>query len=192
LTWVVLAIALLGAAALPPAAPADEAEPALAEVSFLEEEDWDEAEWELEEETEEAEEEELEAGKAVQLPEDCLLDSAEPEVLALFAHDRLSLTLLYTSQAPTRVGLDFWLKGGKGTLQVGSAQRHLGEHGVLRMSSHLDEQAMAKVRAARSFIVNLDVPETPSHCKGDLTLHLTAKHLLGDRATWSLPLSRRA
>jgi hypothetical protein len=183
-----IAIALIAIAMAPLAAPAVSPDPAQADVAFTTEEASDEGEeeeWELEEEEEEAEEEEFGINGAAMLPPECLLRTAEPSVVAQIEGGTLRLTLQYTARNPTRVDVAFWLKGGKGSLQFASVTRHLGRQGTLHLTNHLDEREVAKVRAARTFIVDLDVPAAPSSCEKYLTLRLGAKDLDRSRATWS-------
>ncbi len=188
----VLAILLLATAVLPLSAPATPPESTPAEASFAEENE-EEVEWEFEEESEEDEDESEDEGTpgSAVLPPECLLRTATPSVVVQLAQESLSLTLHYTTTSPTTVTVEYWLKGAKGTLGLDSETRHFGKQGVLHLSRHLDEREMVKVRAARAFMVNLDVPEAPSNCNRYLTLRLTAKHSAGSRATWSVPLERR-
>jgi len=183
-----IALALLAIAMAPLAAPVVSPEPAHADVDFIAEETDEEGEeeWELEEtEEEEGEEEEFGIKSAAVLPPECLLRSAEPSVVAQLNDGTLHLSLQYSARTPTKVGIDYWLKGGKGSLQLGSATRHLGRQGTLHLTNHLDEREAAKVRAARIFIVDLDLPAAPSSCEKYLTLRLNAKALDRSRATWS-------
>ncbi len=180
-----LALALLAIAIAPLAAPAVSPESARAEFDFVAEETGDEGEeeeWELEEEEEEAEEEEFSAKGVASLPPECLLRTAEPAAVAQLQNGTLRLTLHYSSRIPTKVGVDYWLKGGKGSLQLGSVTRQLSRQGVLHLSRHFDEREAAKVRAARTFIIDLDVPAAPSSCEQYLTLRLGAKDLTRSRA----------
>lgn len=183
-----VALALIAIAMTPLAAPVVSPEPAQADIDFIAEEtdeEGEEEEWELEEGEEEAEEEEFGTKGAAVLPPECLLRSAEPSVAVQLNSGTLRLALQYTARTPTKVGIDYWLKGGKGSLQLGSATRHLERQGTLHLTSHLDEREAVKVRAARSFIVDLDLPAAPSSCEKYLTLHLNAKDLDRSRATWS-------
>jgi hypothetical protein len=186
-TQALVALALIAIAMAPLAAPVVSPEPAQAEVDFIAEETDEEGEeeWELEEGEEEAEEEEFGTKGAAVLPPECLLRSAEPSVVAQLNSGTLRLALQYTARTPTKVGINYWLKGGKGSLQLGSASRHLERQGTLHLTSHLDEREAVKVRAAHSFIVDLDLPAAPSSCEKYLTLHLNAKDLDRSRATWS-------
>jgi hypothetical protein len=189
----VLAILLLATAVLPLSAPATPPSSGQAEAAFSEAEDEEEMEWEVGED-EEGEEDEFEEdgtpGSAV-LPPECLLRTAAPSVVVLLAHESLSLALRYTTTDPTKVAVEYWLKGAKGTLELDSDTRRFGRQGVLHMSRHLDQREMSKVRAAHAFMVQLDIPDVPSNCTRYLTLRLTAKHAAGSRATWSVPLERR-
>lgn len=189
--WSLLAIMLLAAllfvrqaeaAAVPtpfqgPAAASDAGE----EFEELEDEEGEEEEFEDEEE-----EEELGAG-ALLLPPECLLHTAEAHVDASTAHDVVRLTIRYTSYTPTNVSIDYWLKGGKGSLQLGETKRHFGRQGVFREETRLSERAMEKVLAARAFIVQLSIPAAPSYCQKQATQRLTAKRAAGGHATWSRP-----
>jgi hypothetical protein len=182
-----LALALIAAATLLLYAPVVSPEPARAGVEFVAEEsdeEGDEDEWELEEVEEEGEEEFGTAATTL-LPPECLLRTAEPSVVAQLGGGTLRLTLHYSARTPTKVDIDYWLKGGRGTLQLGSATRRVERQGALHLTHRLDEREAAKVRAARIFIVDLDVPAAPSGCERYLTLHLGAKDLDRSRATWS-------
>lgn len=188
-----LALSLFAAATLPLSAPATPPEPAQleAEASGEENEEGEgEEEAESEEEAEE-DEEEFVTGHSVPLPAVCILRSVEPSVAVQLGHGDVGLTLRYEAEEPTKATIAYWLKGGKGSLQLGSATRHLGGHGAIHLNSHLDERKMAKVRAARTFLVSIDLPQAPSYCNRYLTLRLTAKHQLANHETWSLPLERR-
>ncbi|HWA53906.1 MAG TPA: hypothetical protein VG816_07015 [Solirubrobacterales bacterium] len=183
-----IALALLAVAMAPLAAPAVSPEPARADATFVAEEaseEGEEEEWELEEAEEEDEEEEFGPKSATVLPGECVLRSAEPSVVAQLNSGTLRLSLHYTATESTRLGISYWLKGGKGSLQLGSASRHIGRQGTLHLSSHLDEREAAKVRAAHAFIVDLDLPAAPASCEKYLTLRLNAKDLERSRATWS-------
>jgi hypothetical protein len=187
----VLAISLLGAAMLPPAAaalsPATPLELDLLAEEGEEAEEGDEGEDDESESEEEAEEDEEEfvEGGVTYLPSECLLRTAKASVAAQFARKSLRLTIHYTADAPTRVGIDYWLKGGKGSLQLGSSTRHIGKRGTLRVTARLNDREVQKVRAARAFVVHLEVPAAASSCKGYLTLRLTEKRLRGNRGVWS-------
>jgi hypothetical protein len=184
-----LAIALLGAALLPLAAPATPApESSLELEAEAADEEFEGEEWEIELEEEEEDEafETAETAGPTALPPGCVLRSAEASAVVL--RDRLQLILRYTGETPTKAGVEYWLKGGKGSLQVASTERHLGKRGVLRMSRHLDEHELAKAEAARIVLLRLDLPQAGSHCKRFLIFRLAAKQRRGGRTTWSEPL----
>lgn len=198
----VAAIAIAAAAIGPSPATALPAPSPQAHTSdFLEEEgEEDEEDWEAEvpegdggwvELEEEGEEEESELGMGPFLPPECVLRTVRPEAVLDTAHDKLRLTLRYTSRAQTRAGLDLSLRGGKGSLHLGAPRRQLGRSGVLRLGRHLEDRELARARAARAVTVQLDVPAAPSSCRPYLTVRLTAKQVLGGRLTWSLPPERR-
>jgi hypothetical protein len=188
----VLALSLLAAASLPLSAPAQSPELAQVEAEASEEENEEgEEETESEEEAEEDEEEEFGSGHSVPLPAACILRSAEPSVAVQLGHGEVRLNLRYATEGPIKATIAYWLKGSKGSLQLGSATRQIGGHGAIHLNDHLDEREMAKVRAARTFLVGIEIPPAPSYCARYLTLRLTAKHQLDKRETWSLPLERR-
>jgi hypothetical protein len=184
---ILIAISLLSASSLAAAASAPASRPQALNPArpILE----TEAELELEEpqELEEEEAEEEEAEGASLAPAACLLRSAQARVVASAPTDTVRLRIRYTAYAPSQVRVDYWLKGGRGALQLGQLSEHLSEAGLLRQSEHLSPHAMAKVGAARAFIVHLAVPDTPSFCARYGTRRLTVKHLLDGQSAWLAP-----
>lgn len=195
LAWSLLAISLLAALlfvrqaeAATSTGPIQTPAASFVEVEELEAEE----EWEDEEsEEEESEDEEEDDGDGtvgpLLLPPECLLHTADANVAASVAHGVVQLTIHYTSYTPTNVSVGYWLKGSKGSLQLGETKRHFARKGVFHEESHLNEHAMSKVLAARTFIVQLDIPAAPSYCAKYSTQRLTAKHAAGSHATWSRP-----
>ncbi|HEY0390506.1 MAG TPA: hypothetical protein VGC63_02220 [Solirubrobacterales bacterium] len=158
----------------------------------VEDEEEDEGEWEgdegeEEESEDEGEDEELGSVGSLLLPPECLLHTADARVDASASHGMVRLTIHYTSYTPTDVTVDYWLKGSKGSLQLGQAKHHLARHGTLRKDAHLSDHAMSKVLAARAFIVELGIPAAPSSCAKYATQRLSAKHGGGGHASWSRP-----
>ncbi|HXR32025.1 MAG TPA: hypothetical protein VN752_12915 [Solirubrobacterales bacterium] len=156
-----------------------------------------EGEFEEESETEDEEEEEEEfeaggtAGPAV-LPPKCVLRTIDPGIVSDPAHGRLQLALRYTTESPTKIGIEYWLKGGKGSLRLGSAKRQLDKRGVLRLHSRLDGGELDKMRAARAFMVRIEAPAADPSCDRFLIFRLTAKHQRASRTSWSaLPAPQR-
>jgi hypothetical protein len=191
LAWSLLAISLLAALLFVRQAEAATAPAqAPATISTESEEIEAEEEFEGEEEGEESEEEEDEGPGTVGpllLPPECLLHTAEAQVAASAAHGTVQLTIHYTAYAPTNVSVNYWLKGGKGSLQLGETKRRFARQGVFREDAHISDRAMNKVLAARAFIVQLGIPAAPSSCEKYSTQRLTVKHVAGTRATWSRP-----
>jgi hypothetical protein len=189
--WVVLAIALLSAAIfMQPAASAPAAAtPRAAAASSVEESEFEaeEEESEEDEESEDEEEEDEEFGTEGPLlfPDACLLHSAEAQVTASAARDMVGLTIHYTATTPTKVTVDYWLEGGKGPLHLEQTKRHFASQGVFRDSEHLSDHAMTKVRAAHTFVVQLDIPAAPSFCRRYAIQRLTVKRTTAGQATWS-------
>lgn len=190
--WSLLAISLLAALLFVRQAEAVTT-PAQAQVAVAgsteDEEAEAEEESEGEEEESEDEEEDEEPGTVgpLLLPPECLLHTAEAHVAASSSHGLVQLTIHYTSYAPTNVSVNYWLKGSKGSLQLGEAKRHFSRQGVFREDAHVSDRAMSKVLAARAFIVQLGIPAAPSSCEKYSTQRLTAKHVAGGHATWSRP-----
>lgn len=191
LAWSLLAISLLAVLLFVRQA---EAVPAPAQgpiVSSFEDDEFEAGEeWESEEDEEEFEDEEdggLDAAGPLLLPPECLLHTAEAHVEASAAHGLVRLTIRYTSYTPTNVAVDYWLKGSKGSLQLGETKRRFGRQGVFREDAYISDRAMAKVLAARAFVVQLGISGAPSFCDRYSTQRLTAKHASGGHATWSRP-----
>ncbi len=184
-----LAVALLGIALIArPALAASPTAPQAQAVAAEEEEEWEE-ECEEEECEEEAweevegeddggwvqvfdEEPNLEVGPAPAPPvAECPLDTVKPK--AVFERDRgkLRLVLHYTADSPTKVGVDFWLKGGRDATRHRSAERRLNKTGVLSLGRHIDRQAQGKPGDG-VVIVELKAPAAPSNCRSKVTKRL--------------------
>ncbi len=122
-------------------------------------------------------EETEEADPALDPQAECPLDTVKPK--AVFERDRgkLRLVLRYTADSPTKVGVNFWLKGGKDTTsRHDSAERRLNETGVLRLGRHLDPQAQDRMRSGHVVIVQLKAPTAPSSCRSQVTKRLAVGH----------------
>lgn len=149
----------------------------------------EEVEEECFEEDEEAEEEEDE-GECEEEdtspfpPDDCLLRTARARVFTYTTHDKARLVIRYTSLAPAEVTVDYRLKGGKGSLQLGEAKQRFGKSGIFRTTESLSDTQMAKVRAAKSFSVQLRIPATPSFCNRYYDRHLTIKRTVHSQVVW--------
>lgn len=194
LAWSLLAISLLAALLFVRQAEAATvtslAQGPVAVASPAEDEEIeDEEEWESEDE-EEFEDEEEDEGPGtgpLLLPPECLLHTAKAQVSASATQGVVRLTIQYTSYTPANVTVDYWLKGSKGSLQLGETRHHFARQGVLREDAHVSDRAMSKVLAARAFIVELGIPAAPSFCEQESTQRLTAKHVSAGHATWSRP-----
>ncbi|HEX6754178.1 MAG TPA: hypothetical protein VF093_11405 [Solirubrobacterales bacterium] len=186
---VTLAVALLGIAMMArPALAASPTAPQAQAVAAEEEEEWEETceEEECEEEAWEEvegeddggwaqvfdEESNLDVGPAPAPPvAECPLDTVKPK--AVFERDRgkLRLVLHYTADSPTKVGVDFWLKGGKDASGHRSAERRLNKTGVLSLGRHIDRQDQDK-SGGGVVIVELKAPAAPSNCRSKVTKRL--------------------
>jgi hypothetical protein len=150
-----------------------------------------EFEEECEEQGEELEDEEgnveecEEAGEAGgQPPEECLLRTARARVFTFTAHDKIRLVVRYTSYAPADVIVGYRLSGGKGSLTLGEATDRFAKKGLFRLTEKLTKAQMAKVRAARRFTIDLDIPAAPSLCRRYATRHLTTKRTVHSQVVW--------
>lgn len=125
------------------------------------------------------------AGSSKVAPEECLVRSSRARVVAHLSQNTVRLTVGYTTYEPTVATLDYGLTGGKGSLQMGAAKRHLGRSGVLRLSKRLSDAQMAKVQSGGHFTVHLHGTEAPSSCRPFETEQLTVKHASRRLAVWS-------
>lgn len=154
-----------------------------AEVSdeeFEEDEEWGEDEGE-------EEEEEFEEDDPRALASDCVLYTATARVVASARRNTVRLSVRYSSSEPARTTVDYWLKGGEGSLQLRATKHYISRKGQLSSFEHLGDRAMEKVRAARVFIVHIDPAATPPYCDRYSTLRLTVKHQTGAQTSWSEP-----
>jgi hypothetical protein len=117
-------------------------------------------------------------------PEECLLRSAHARVVASPQHHSLKLTVGYTTHEPTTATIDYGVKGGKGTMHLGTVKRHLGRSGVIRLTE-TGGSAMAKVEAAGRFTVRLHIARAPAKCRRFETEQLTDKHASERQIVWS-------
>ena len=127
---------------------------------------------------EEAKEEALGGGPTTGPSSECPLGTVKPKK-AIFerARGKLRLVLRYTTDSPTQVGIDFWLRGSRRAMNdPGSARRQLNRTGVLRLGRHVDTQAKDEIRAARVVIVQLKAPQAPPSCPSQLTKRLAVGH----------------
>ena len=124
------------------------------------------------------EEEALEAPTAPDPPAECPLDTVKPKK-AVFERNRgkLRLVLHYTADSPTKVGVDFWLKGDKDASSNDSAERRFNKSGVLRLGHRLDPKARDEMRDQRVVIVQLKAPAAPSDCRSQVTKRLAVGHV---------------
>jgi hypothetical protein len=118
-------------------------------------------------------------------PSECLVRSAHARLVAYASNNRVRLTIGYTTYEPTQATVDYGLSGGRGSLHLGTARRHLGHSGVLRLTRTLSDAQMSKVEAARHFTVRLHSPEAPPSCRDLETERLTPSRSSRRLAVWS-------
>jgi hypothetical protein len=147
-----------------------------------------EGEEESEAEAEEAEEDEAGCGElappADAPPAQCPLRSIRARLLTYTEADRLLLVIRYTSLAATDVRVELAIAGHGRPSSLGSAERHLGRRGVIRLAERLGEARMARVRSAKGFTVTLEVPAAPDLCRRSETRHLTIRRAIHGDAVW--------
>lgn len=158
------------------------------EEAEAEEEESEAAECEAEEE---GEEEECEAGgeedEASEAPRECVLASASATVTAAAKGNKLRLAVHYTAYSPGTIQVVYWLRGGKGRLNLGSSHGHLGTHGVIRDADTLSSSQMDRALAATNITIQLRPAHAPQSCNRLLDRHLTVRHNASGRLTWSDP-----
>lgn len=199
----VLAVLLLGVKSAPALPPATASASAELEEEFefeegeQEEEACEVAEGELEEgELSEAEAERIceendgedkkkAAASDSVAPEECLLRSAHARLVASDSRKGVRLTVGYTAYEPTAATIDYRLEGGKGSLHLGAAKRHLGRSGVIRLTKTLGDLEMARVEAADHFTVRLHIAEAPADCRRFETKQLIVTHTSERQIVWS-------
>jgi hypothetical protein len=139
---------------------------------------------------EEGEEEEFEAACETELakgapdgapfvtaPMVCMVRRAESTITAVPSTNQVRLTVHYKTYAPTRVTLSLKLRDKKGTVAIEHTTKHLGEKGVLHLTTKLGSAVMERALTASEFDVGLRAPETPGLCAADLEQRLhSVKH----------------
>ena len=170
---------------------ADAGEPGLplnVAIQAGEEDDEGEAEGECieseDEGAEETEEEcEAEAEDAGFSPsDDCYLRTATAHVVAYPERETMRLTLGYTTYAPAAATVAY---GANKDPHLGTAHRHLGRSGVLRLSKHLTGGQMTKVERSGRFTVTVHVPEAPQACQRLEVQRLRVAQSSRARVTWA-------
>lgn len=147
-------------------------------------EEGEEEETEEVEETEEEEEEEEELETSPYPPDECLLRTARARIFTYTSRDRVRLVIRYTSLAPADVTVDYWMKGKKGPLSLGHAKQRFSKKGLFRLTEKLSDSEMAKVRAAKGFMVKMEIPAAPSYCSRYHSRHLTIKRAVHSQVVW--------
>ena len=147
-----------------------------------EEEELEECEAAEEEDEEvECEAEEEDSGP----PPACFLDSADAAVSADLVHNKLRLSVRYTADKPVTVAVDYWLRGGKGPLNLEGDQQHFGRSGVFRSIQTLSDAQAKRVAAAKSFTVAIDPVNAPRSCGEFLDQHLAVRKALPGGEMWT-------
>ncbi|MGC1165416.1 MAG: hypothetical protein WA862_04845 [Solirubrobacterales bacterium] len=132
---------------------------------------------------EEDEECEEESG-GPEAPEECLLTSARATVAVAPNQDRVRLQVRYATSTPAAASVDYGLHGSRGSLYLGGEKKQLAKQGVLRLTKTLTEAQMAKVMAAKGFVVRLRVPAAPAHCKAFFDYRLDVRRATPSGLSW--------
>jgi hypothetical protein len=194
LAVVVLVLALLAAGLLAGRAAGNAFQPPSLPGQLLSsaEDEPEEQEWEAEEEwaaeEEESAEEEAESTRPDSpqgVPYGCVGYTVAARVVSTPAKRTVRLEVSYETEETGRGSLTYWLKGNRGALKIGAAHWQLSRWGHVERATRLSPHSVTKVQAARSFVVQAEMPGTPSYCKSYGTRHLTIKHRAGKRTVWS-------
>lgn len=159
-------------------------DPEPASRSFLLEFEEEECEAGEEFEDEEGNVEECGAETSPYPPAECLLRTASARVFTYASHEKVRLVIRYTSFAPADVVVGYGLSGGRGSLQLGEAKGHFAKRGVFRLRETLSAAEMARVRAARRFTVDLNIPAAPRLCRRYDVRHLTIRRTVHSQVVW--------
>jgi hypothetical protein len=117
-------------------------------------------------------------------PEECLLRTARARIFTFAASDRVRLVVRYTSFAPADVVVGYRLSGGKGSLSLGEVKDRFSKKGLFRVTEKLSKAQSAKVRAAKRFTVDLNIPAAPNFCRRYEIRHLTIKRTVHSQVVW--------
>jgi hypothetical protein len=110
--------------------------------------------------------EEKEAAEA----ERCVLESASASVDANPSNGKIRFTIRYTTYGSAPFSLRYSLRGGKGTLQLGSTKARFSQAGAFHDIVRIDERKLPKMLAAREFQIELQAQKAPDSCRERLTV----------------------
>jgi cobalamin biosynthesis protein CobT len=155
------------------------------------EEEWAECE-ELEGgEEQEACEEEIEELEEQEELEECTLSETDSTVVASAATDTLRVAVRYRAYEAGKVGVQYQLHGGKGSLKLDRRTDRFGRHGVFHDVRHLSEAQMTKVLAAHQLTVEMRAAGSPSFCEGLFDERLSVRHSGDSARVWADPAGMR-
>lgn len=97
--------------------------------------------------------------------EQCVVEDASAAVTIGANSDQVRLTIRYRSSEPATVAIDTSLRGGKGSLHLGSDHARFGRAGAFHGSFRLDRKQMSRALAAREFEIDLHAVGTPADCE---------------------------
>jgi hypothetical protein len=120
----------------------------------------------------------------VDLPRACVLRVARARVFVYTKKDKARLVIHYTTYRPATVRVAYSLTGSKGALKLGSATGRFRKAGVFRLPERLSTAEIAKVRAAKRFVVHFHIAKTPSSCGRYYTKRLTLPRRISGQTAW--------
>lgn len=123
-------------------------------------------------------------GVGPRAPEECLLRTARARVVSSPSRNRLLMIVRYSTVEPTHAYLDFQMRKGAESLDLGVVRRHLGNSGVLRLTETLGDVRMERARDASDYLLTLDVPTAPSYCQPFFTRLLSLRRTVHRQTVW--------
>jgi hypothetical protein len=146
---------------------------------------------------EEAEEGEFEEGEGCELEadceeweegeedEECVLEEASAVVSPNPSTGKVRVTVRYEAYQPATFALVYSLRGGKGSLHLGSARAQLRYAGAFHDTLTVGHRNLPRLAAARQFTVELQPLGSPGFCRERLTSaaprRASQKHRAGGR-----------
>lgn len=113
----------------------------------------------------------------VSAPAACQIRQAESTITTLPGSDQVRLTVRYRTYSPTQVTVELKLRDKKGSVAIQHETKHMGDKGVLHITTKLGAAVMERALAASEFDVALRAPETPGFCAHALEQRLhSVKH----------------
>lgn len=100
--------------------------------------------------------------------EECVVEDATAKVTPIPGKDSVGLKIHYSAFAPVSVAIDARLRGGKGSVHLGSSHTRFRRAGTFRDTFVLGEKRMERVLSAREFEVEVQAVNSPRYCRLEL------------------------